>query len=119
MLLDMRAVYKKVGGKRKLTEMMKDDKQFQFMVKELMKIETALLSAKLKAQSNKDGNVNGFFVIIRGLEDDAAAIGRVASQREGATIDLEQISHVTDPERQGAYEAVEKAVPVEGPKQYG
>jgi hypothetical protein len=76
MLQDMRSIYKSVDGKKKLQELIKsDDKQFVFMVKELMKIEAQLMSAKIKAKEGPGGVGNvTTFVIIKGLEDEKKII---------------------------------------------
>jgi hypothetical protein len=127
MLQDMRWVYRNVSGRKKLKDMMGDDKQFQFLVKELMKIETALMSAKVKAQATQEGNANGFFVIIKGLEDDKAAIARLAGERKLAgqsTIDLNQIEHALNPENMDKYVdpdqegEKDKEVEIEGPERW-
>lgn len=70
MLLDMRYVYKKVDGRKKLkTLIASDDKQFVFMVKELMKIEAQLMSAKIKAKEDLNGGTQQtVFVVLKGLE---------------------------------------------------
>jgi hypothetical protein len=69
MLGDMRWVYNAVQGREKLLELIKsDDKQFAFMVKELIKFETAM---KEKEKGSQGGNANqNFFVIIKGLADE-------------------------------------------------
>lgn len=71
MLLDMRYVYKKVDGRKKLkTLIASDDKQFVFMVKELMKIEAQLMSAKIRAKEDLNGGAQQtVFVVLKGLED--------------------------------------------------
>ena len=92
MLSDMRWVYSQVDGRRKLLEMVKgDDKQFAFMIKELIRFETA--EAERKAGKSA-GNGGGFFVVIKGLEDEnrlkAAQAGQtseISNQRIAITID--------------------------------
>ena len=68
MLLDMRWAYKKVKGRKKLLKLIKDDdKQFVVMVKELIRLESVLLTAKLR----KDGDGSekqAVFVVLKGLE---------------------------------------------------
>lgn len=119
MLQDMRWVYRNVSGRKKLKTMMADDKQFQFLVKELMKIETSLMAAKVRAQGQRggDGNSNGFFVILKGLEDDKAVIAQLAKQRgESKTIDLAQIDHAMNPEATFEFEEERKVEELEGPE---
>jgi hypothetical protein len=93
MLSDMRWVYSQVDGRRKLLEMVKgDDKQFAFMIKELIRFETA----EAERKAGKVGGVGGggFFVVIKGLEDEnrlkAAQAGQtseISNQRIAITID--------------------------------
>jgi hypothetical protein len=70
MLQDMRWVYRNVRGRKKLKDMVDaDDKQFLFMVKELMKIETSLLSAKIRTkEDNTVGGQQTVFVVLKGLD---------------------------------------------------
>jgi hypothetical protein len=96
MLQDMRWVYRNVSGRRKLKELVEgDDKQFVFMVKELMRIEAALLSAKIRKTGEEgDGKVNqNFFVVLKGLEEDKKVLDLVSKD-----IDLKQISRATNPD---------------------
>lgn len=94
MLSDMRFVYKKLGGRKKLQKMLKkDDKLYVVMVKELLKIESALMAVQLR-KSEPGGNGGegrqNFFVVIKGLEQE----NRVMKQfgREGSPpIDLEHL----------------------------
>ncbi len=115
---DLRAAYMSVSGKKKLAEMMKDDRNFQLLFKELMKMEAVQLAAKMKRQ--EEGNNAGFFVILKGLEDDATTIARLKAEREAkkGAIDLKQVGHILDPEA-GKYEEVEeeqvKEKQLEGP----
>jgi hypothetical protein len=93
MLSDMRWVYSQVDGRRKLLEMVKgDDKQFAFMIKELIRFETA--EAERKAGKLGGGNGGGFFVVIKGLEDEnrlksamAGQTSEISNQRIAITID--------------------------------
>lgn len=71
MLADMRWVYNQVDGRQKLLNSVRgDDKQFAFILKELMKYEQALAEKRVGGAGN--GNGYGFFVVIRGLEDEKA-----------------------------------------------
>lgn len=117
MLQDMRWVYRNVKGRDKLKKLMADDKQFQFLVKELMKIETSLMAAKVRSQGSRDGNVNGFFVILKGLEDDKAVIEQMAKQRgNSSAIDLAQVDHAMNPEATFEFEEERKVEELEGPE---
>jgi hypothetical protein len=94
MLQDMRWVYREVQGRRKLLKLIKsDDKQFVLMVKELMKIETALLSAKIRKEGDiGGGNNQNFFVVLKGLDDDKKVV-----QVMDKTIDMKQIENALNP----------------------
>lgn len=92
MLLDMRSVYKTVGGKAKLLKLIKDDdKLLMAMVKELLKIESSLLAAEIRNKDNNSGNGNQVtFVILKGLQTEEDVI-------KSNTIDLEQITDAVNP----------------------
>ena len=107
MLADMRWVYRKVHGRRKLKELVEsDDKQFVSMVKELMKIESALMTANIR----KDGDVavgggtgqQNFFVVLKGLEDDTKMVSAVLDK----TVDMKQITRAMNPD-ENSYEPEE------------
>jgi hypothetical protein len=67
MIQDLRWAYSQLNGRQKLKEMMADDKQFSFIVKELLRLEAA------EKEKDKGGSSGmGFFVIIRGLNDEKA-----------------------------------------------
>lgn len=72
MLQDMRWVYRKVSGRAKLKKLVdKDERNLIFMVRELMKIETSIMAAKIRAKESIGGNMNQpVFVILKGLEDE-------------------------------------------------
>lgn len=70
MLSDMRWVYSQVDGRQKLLKMVKgDEKQFAFMIKELIKFESALAEQQGARARNGEGG-GGFFVVIKGLADE-------------------------------------------------
>lgn len=107
LLEDMRWVYQqayegKRGGRNRLKELMKNDKEFLVMVKELMKIESALLSAKIRKDGGEPGSGNGagFFVVLKGLDTDKEIVG--AAMQNG--IDVKQMGHAIDPLAHGEYE---------------
>ena len=94
MLSDMRFVYKKLGGKKKLQKMLKeDDKLYVAMVKELLKIESALMAVQLRKVDTVDNSGNGrqnFFVVIKGLEQEKNVMKQFG--REGnPPIDMEHL----------------------------
>ena len=92
MLSDMRWVYSQVDGRKKLLDMVKgDDKQFAFMIKELIRFETAEAERKAGKSAGEGG---GFFVVIKGLEDEnrlkaaqAGMTNEISNQRIAVTID--------------------------------
>ena len=96
MLLDMRYVYKKVDCRKKLkTLIASDDKQFVFMVKELMKIEAQLMSAKIRAKEDLNGGgQQTVFVVLKGLED----MPKVLDVTPEENIDQRQIAAALTPE---------------------
>jgi len=88
LLADMRWVYRQVNGRKKLKELIKgDDKQFVFMVKELMKIEAA------KILKTKDGDTSSqtVFVVLKGLDEEKKYLVDDA-------VNLKQVQHVIQPE---------------------
>ena len=93
MLQDMRWVYKEVKGRTKLKKLIKgDDKQFVFMVKELMKIEASLMAAKARAKDDGlGGSQQTVFVILKGL--DAIPIG--VSDKD---VDMKQVARAISPD---------------------
>ena len=99
MLEDMRYAYGKAGGRKKLVKMIKkDDKKFASMVKDLMKVETALMTAQIRKEgTDKAGGLgpNNFFVVLKGLDTDAAALGQLSAD---GTVDLAQIHNAFNPE---------------------
>lgn len=94
MLQDMRYVYRKVKGRRKLAELIdSDDKQFVFMVKELMKIEAQLMSAKIRAKEDLSGGQQTVFVVLKGLEEGPQVI-----EVQDSGIDQRQITAALTPD---------------------
>lgn len=99
MLGDMRHAYRKGGGRTKLAQFTQsDDRNFVFLVKELMKIESALLSAKIRKENStaSGGNQQNFFVVIKGLEDEP----QIAAAKGRNGIDFNQIQQAMDPTRE-------------------
>ncbi len=99
MLEDMRHVYRKCNGRKKLLDLMKDDKQFIFMVKELMKIEASLLGAQIRAKTDGNGKGGGnqtTFVILKGLEDEKVDKAKVIKV-DNTIIDMQQIENALNP----------------------
>jgi hypothetical protein len=103
MLEDMRHAYRHGGGKNKLVSFAKeDDRNFVFLVKELMKIESALLSAKIRKENTTANPLNqqNFFVVVKGLEDVPGSAG-LAKAASGSGIDFVQIQQAVDPTQVG------------------
>jgi hypothetical protein len=68
MLEDMRYIYKKLGGRKKLEDFMRvNDKSFSLLLKELIKTEIAVALAQLKEKD--DTPEQPVVVIFKGLED--------------------------------------------------
>jgi len=117
MLQDLRYGYRNsVGpggkkGKQRLVELMESDTEFKFVVKELMKIESALMSAKARKNEEPGGvGQQNFFVILKGLEDEKKFLGAVDK-----TVDMKQISQAINPE-ENSYEPEEDANQREAPE---
>ncbi len=114
MLQDMRWVYRNVKGRTKLKQMvLDDDKQFVFMVKELMKIESALMSARVKKEEVSGANQQNFFVVLKGLDDDKKILE--STQMEN-TIDMKQITRALNPD-DTSYEPEEEENKRDAPEQ--
>jgi len=98
MLQDMRWVYKKVKGREKLRDLIEgDDKEFKFMVKELLKIEASLLTAKIRSKDDPTAPANQMvFVVLKGLEDEKKITSQM-DKGKGA-IDMKQITHAINPD---------------------
>lgn len=113
-LKDMREAYISSNGKNKLKNMVKNDKDFAVVVKELLKVESALLSAKMKRDGDGDGrtgNSVAVFVIIKGLEDEQRVDKAIKLTDTG--VDLEQVMNALDPNAEKKVEFEEK---MEGPE---
>lgn len=89
---DLRYVYQKSNGKKRLLELAKSDNRFLIaMVKEMLKVEAAMNAAKMKYH-NPDEGEKVVFVVLRGLEDEKKLKQKV-EEIEGE-IDHEQIGKV-------------------------
>lgn len=100
MLSDMRWVYLQLGGKEELKKFVKGDpKAYELMVKEMMKMESALMAAKVRKEALNDGIVSGnVFVVLKGLED-AERVNRIIPGANGeGTIDMRSIGSVLSPD---------------------
>jgi hypothetical protein len=97
MLQDMRYAYAMADGRKKLMKLIKgDDRQFVAMVKELMKIETAILTTKIRAKADEGGKGGGqtVFVILKGLEDEKKIMEIVQDK----DVDMKQITQAINPD---------------------
>jgi len=117
MLQDLRYGYRNsVGpggkkGKQRLVELMESDTEFKFVVKELMKIESALMAAKARKNEEPGGvGQQNFFVILKGLEDEKKFLGPVDK-----TVDMKQISKAINPE-ENSYEPEEEVSQRDAPE---
>jgi hypothetical protein len=105
MISDMREVFKSAGGKKMLLDLVKDDpKQFRDLIKELMRVETALMVRELNKKEAASGNVDSpaVFVILKGLETPE----QVVNKYNDPDVDLAQIENALNP-------SAEKSVEVE------
>ncbi len=111
MLLHMRYAYRNskgptgAKGRQRLVELMNNDADFKFAVKELLKIESALLAAKIRKEG--DGVVGGsnqnFFVVLKGLESERPMLEAMTDK----TVDMKQIQKAMNPD-ENSYEPEEE-----------
>jgi hypothetical protein len=107
MLNDLRYAYKNsVGndgkkGRQRLMELMKNDADFKFAMKELMKIESSIASAQVKSKELGNGNMTTF-VVLKGLHSDPS----MDIKKVNGVIDFAQVSDAFSPttEKKIAYE---------------
>jgi len=93
LLKDMRWIYRTMGGRRKMKKMMKeDDKQFIAMMKEMFKMESSIMAAKLKKGDGFGGGDPSYFVILKGLYDTPQA-----GTAEDSEVDSRQIERAINP----------------------
>jgi len=109
MLKDLRYAFQNSRGKdgkkgrQRLVSMMEMDAEFKFMIKELVRIETALLSAKIRTKDDPAGQTNNMvFVVLKGLEDEKKVMASMGN------IDMKQIDNALNPNATPTYEADEK-----------
>jgi hypothetical protein len=106
MLADLRWVYGQVDGRKKLLDLVKaDDKQFAFIVKEMLRLESEKAN-KRGGTGNSDSP--GFFVVIRGLEDEQ--IVDDAMKDAGNVISVDRVS-LTMPTPEGDEIIFEEDIP--------
>lgn len=103
-------------GRQRLMALMEADVDFKFFVRELMKIEAALLAVKIRKEG--DGAVGGvgqqnFFVVLKGLEDEKKFL---IAGSEDKTVDLKQITRAMNPE-ENSYEPEEEVSKRDAPEQ--
>jgi hypothetical protein len=108
-------------GRARIVELMNDDKEFKFIVKELLKIEASLLSAKIRKEGDNDGGKGGvgqqnFFVVLKGLEDEKKLLSDAGVVDK--TVDMKQIQRAMNPEMGEVYE-VEEVSKTQPPEQLG
>jgi len=111
MLKDLRYGYKNsVGpdgkkGKERLVELMENDAEFKFAVKELMRIESALLTTRIRTKTGgvEGGGRQSFFVVLKGLEQERPLVNALGAGKDAA-IDVKQILNAISPETTTKYE---------------
>jgi hypothetical protein len=84
-------------GRSRLVELMENDGEFKFAVKELMKIEASLLAAKIRRKDEGNGGVGqqNFFVVLKGLEEDKKFL---PAGKVDKTVDMKQIQRAINPD---------------------
>lgn len=95
MIRDLRYAYRKGVGKKKLQEMMKDERHGVALIRELVKVEVAFLQAKLRMREDQRPEAQqAVFVVIKGLADEK----KYEAEVTGAAIDMKQISRALNPD---------------------
>lgn len=95
MLQDMRWVYRMVNGREKLKKLVEgNDRQFVAMVKELLKIESSIMTAKIRTKEERLGEgQKTVLVILKGLEEEKKYIDVTPTD-----VDTRQIAQMLNPE---------------------
>jgi hypothetical protein len=95
MLQDMRWVYRMVNGREKLKKLVEgNDRQFVAMVKELLKIESSIMTAKIRTKEERLGEgQKTVLVILKGLEEEKQYIDVTPTD-----VDTRQIAQMLNPE---------------------
>jgi hypothetical protein len=86
-------------GRKRLVALMESDAEFKFFIKELTKVESALLTARIRKNENEDGTKVGqqnFFVVLKGLEDSPVEKIKDAN----SALDMIQIENALNPNAQ-------------------
>jgi hypothetical protein len=121
MLLDLRYAYRNSKGpggkkgKQRLVELMENDADFKFAVKELLKIEAALMAAKIRKDGSGEGlgvGQQNFFVVLKGLESERPMLEAMSDK----TVDMKQIQRAMNPE-ENSYEPEEEVNQRDAPEQ--
>lgn len=99
MLEDMRWVYQKVGGRKALQKFIKENsKAYELMVKELMKIESAMKQTEIKQSGGMGGSGSqNVFVVLKGLESEEKQLTVVNASNGQGQIDLRSMSNILKP----------------------
>lgn len=112
MLQDLRYAYRNsVGtdgkkGRQRLLDLMSNDADFKFAMKELMRIEASIASAKIRSKdSPQDGNTTTF-VILKGLHDDVVGV----KAKSDDVIDMDQVQDAINPSSEPRIELKEEMV---------
>ena len=94
MLQDMRWVYRMVNGREKLKKLVEgNDRQFVAMVKELLKIESSIMTAKIRSKEESREGQKTVLVILKGLEEEKQYIDVTPTD-----VDTRQIAQMLNPE---------------------
>ena len=102
-LADLRYAYKYSSGpsgkrgKLRLEELMEDDSIFKFAIRELIKMETAVLVARSKKVEGGGVANQNFFVVLKGLEDGPRQISGTVGTGD-KVVDIAQIGRALNPE---------------------
>lgn len=98
MLQDMRWVYQRMGGRKALKKFIRsNDKAYELMVKELMKIESAMKQAEIRKTDPGGGGNQNVFVVLKGLEEEQRVMSVVTAADGQGQIDLKSMNSVLKP----------------------
>jgi len=111
MLQDLRYAYRNaVGpdgkkGRNRLLALLESDAEFKFAVRELVKVDTAIVTAKLRKNEGPESiGQQNFFVVLKGLEEEKKFL---TAGSEDKTVDMKQIQRAMNPD-ENSYEPEEE-----------
>lgn len=116
MLQDLRYAYRNSKGadgkkgRQRLLDLMSNDADFKFAMKELMKIEASIASAKIRSKEAQQLSNTTTFVILKGLHDDVVGL----KVKSDGVIDMAQVQDAINPSSEPRIEFKEEMARPEG-----